>query len=125
MSRALTAEEISGLFAAPEPKYAAPEQKGPFRISDREERCTERRCSSPTYYKINGAPKCAIHALRQLNEMVLDKEYDVESELRQVIEEQGRALMVHESAFQTIFTISSIDAVRRIATDAQYRKDQS
>lgn len=46
-------------------------QYGPLRRFDTEMRCTRRRCGSPSYYKVNGMPRCSIHALMDLNELVL------------------------------------------------------
>lgn len=51
--------------------YPAPPQTGPLRFSDTEMLCTMRRCNSPTYMKVQGAPKCMMHALIELNEMLV------------------------------------------------------
>lgn len=47
-----------------------PNQMGPLRWFDKEMRCTERRCGSPTYCKVVGIPLCTMHALTRLNEML-------------------------------------------------------
>jgi|SRR6516225_1243224 hypothetical protein len=52
-------------------KYPIPEQYGPLRRFDRELRCASRGCGSPTYYKVDGIPYCTVHALRQLNDLVM------------------------------------------------------
>jgi hypothetical protein len=51
--------------------YPPPPQIGPLRFSDVECLCSSRRCSSPTYMKVQGAPKCMMHALIELNEMLV------------------------------------------------------
>lgn len=51
-------------------------QKGPLRIYDTEMRCTSPRCGSPTYYKVQGMPKCHVHALNLLNELLIEKGID-------------------------------------------------
>jgi hypothetical protein len=45
-------------------------QKGPLRWMEVEMRCASRGCSSPTYCTVNSVPRCVMHALRQLNEMI-------------------------------------------------------
>jgi hypothetical protein len=52
--------------------YPAPPQEGPLRFTERESICTSRGCSSPTYMKVQGAPKCMMHALIELNEMLVN-----------------------------------------------------
>jgi hypothetical protein len=51
-------------------KYAVPPQYGPLRQFDREMRCASRGCGSPTHFKVSGIPRCSIHALRELNDML-------------------------------------------------------
>jgi len=52
-------------------KFPPPPQYGPLRHFDKEMTCASRGCSSPTYHKVNGIPYCMIHALRELNEIVI------------------------------------------------------
>src|SRR5678815_242978 len=51
--------------------YPVPPQYGPLRRYDREMRCMsgtkQRRCGSPTNYKVKGVPLCSTHALHELN----------------------------------------------------------
>jgi len=49
-----------------------PEQKGPITYHDKEMRCASRGCSSPTYVKIRGVPRCSAHALREANDMLTE-----------------------------------------------------
>lgn len=53
-------------------KYPIPEQRGPLRQFDSYHKCASRGCGSPTFYKVQGVPRCSIHALRQLNDMLYD-----------------------------------------------------
>jgi hypothetical protein len=48
------------------------EQEGPVRYVDSEMRCGMRGCSSATYIKVNGLPRCTAHALRECNSMLVD-----------------------------------------------------
>ena len=48
-----------------------PPQEGPLRFFDKEMRCSSRGCSSATYAKVQGVPRCSIHALHELNEMLV------------------------------------------------------
>jgi hypothetical protein len=50
-----------------------PEQTGPLRQYDTTMRCACRGCSSPTFFKIQGIPRCMIHALRELNYMLVQR----------------------------------------------------
>jgi hypothetical protein len=47
-------------------------QSGPLRWFDYEMRCASLGCNSPTYAKVEGAPRCAMHALKELNQMVIN-----------------------------------------------------
>jgi hypothetical protein len=72
---AATLERLSAVktkTVAAKQGYPAPPQTGPLRFSDREAICTTRRCGSPTYLKVQGAPKCMMHALIELNEMLVN-----------------------------------------------------
>lgn len=46
-------------------------QAGPLRYIDNPRRCTQRGCGSMGYYTVQGAPKCTVHALSELNEMLI------------------------------------------------------
>jgi len=50
--------------------HPVPQQYGPLRQFDREMRCACRGCSSSTFYKVCGVPRCMTHALRELNLML-------------------------------------------------------
>lgn len=74
----LSNEEIARLLATTSPQEATYEplmpahiQRGPLRWYDKEMRCALRGCTSPTYCRINGIPRCMIHALHDLNELLL------------------------------------------------------
>ena len=66
-------EELSDEeLAAPITTYDAPEQFGPFRQYDTPFFCASRNCRVQTYYKVRGTPYCSVHALRKLNELLID-----------------------------------------------------
>lgn len=63
--------ELKNKPKAPPVPRANP-QVGPLRyIGEKTAYCTSRRCMSPAYYAVQGAPKCSIHALEELNEMLV------------------------------------------------------
>jgi hypothetical protein len=68
----LTLAEISALLKSS--KTAAPPQFGPLRWFDTEMRCASRGCSSPTVLQLNGIPRCSVHVLRIMNEMLTSEE---------------------------------------------------
>lgn len=49
-------------------------QVGPLRWFDREMRCLSKRCGAPTYLKVNGVALCWVHAIRRLNEIIVEME---------------------------------------------------
>jgi len=51
-------------------QYPVPPQYGPLRQFDRAMRCACRGCGSSTFFKVNGIPRCMIHALRELNVII-------------------------------------------------------
>ena len=57
-------------------EYPVPQQYGPLRQFDREMRCMggtkKYRCGSSTHFKVRGIPKCTIHALRELNDIICE-----------------------------------------------------
>ena len=72
-------------------KFQPPPQNGPLQIVDTSKLCivagywaypetnqervwvkTNRACGSPTYLRVRGAPMCHIHAIRALNEMLIE-----------------------------------------------------
>jgi len=57
-------------------EHPRPEQHGPLRQFERSMSCMsgtkKYRCASPTFFKVNGVPRCMIHALRELNEMLYE-----------------------------------------------------
>jgi hypothetical protein len=59
-------------------EYPRPEQYGPLRQYDKAMSCMsgtkKYRCGSQTFFKVNGVPRCMIHALRELNEMLYTPE---------------------------------------------------
>ena len=46
---------------------------GPLRYSETERRCSSRGCGVMTHYAVQGAPKCTIHALTELNDMLVNQ----------------------------------------------------
>jgi len=52
--------------------FERPEQFGPVRWFDKEMRCATRRCNSPTYIRLNRIPTCMMHAIKELNQMLVD-----------------------------------------------------
>lgn len=52
--------------------FEPPKQHGPLRQFDNYYRCASRGCSSPTFFKVKGIPRCMIHALRELNDMLVE-----------------------------------------------------
>lgn len=53
-------------------KATAIPQNGPLRWYDYTMRCTSLGCNSPTYCKVEGAPKCLMHALKELNQIAIN-----------------------------------------------------
>jgi hypothetical protein len=72
----LTTEQIQALISGQQRRqYDNPHrvpQNGPLRHYDYEMRCASLGCNSPTYYKVEGAPRCYPHALKELNQMVIN-----------------------------------------------------
>jgi hypothetical protein len=54
--------------------YPPPPQFGPLRWFDTEMRCSSRGCGSPTHCKLEGIPRCGMHALKKMNEMLYEIE---------------------------------------------------
>lgn len=69
VTRLLALKDRTGVDRVPR----ANPQYGPLRYYDTEMRCSSRRCGSPTHYKVQGAPKCTVHALKELNEMLFNQ----------------------------------------------------
>lgn len=53
-------------------RYPIPEQRGPLRQFEKEHRCASKGCGSPTHFKLQNIPRCSIHALRAMNDMLFD-----------------------------------------------------
>lgn len=58
-------------------RFLVPVQHGPLRWHDTADRCASRGCGSETYCKVSGIPRCTMHALQELNEMLVEKEMDI------------------------------------------------
>lgn len=82
----LSQEQINAILKAPE-RLAVPKapqqvespyprgiQNGPLQWYDEEMRCANKGCSSPTYCKLSGIPRCMMHALREMNLMLIAHE---------------------------------------------------
>lgn len=46
---------------------------GPLRYSETERRCASRGCGSSTHYAVQGVPRCTVHALQEMNEMLVNQ----------------------------------------------------
>jgi hypothetical protein len=66
----ISAETIAKLTEST--TYPVPEQHGPLRYYDKEMRCASRGCSSPTHWMLQGVPKCWIHCMNQMNDMLAE-----------------------------------------------------
>lgn len=67
-----------------------PVQYGPLRFYDKEMRCivsgrmeegrfvknNKGKCNSPTHIKLQGIPTCSMHALRKMNELLIEMEVE-------------------------------------------------
>ncbi len=54
-------------------RYVVPEQNGPLRYFEPPWKpCASRGCSSPTPYKVKGVRYCTVHALRKMNDMLIE-----------------------------------------------------
>jgi hypothetical protein len=102
MEDELTLDEIEALTKptptpTPTPKpqfksrYEPPKQFGPLRHFDQEMRCVSRGCRSPTYHKVKGIPYCMIHAMQELNSMVVKLEQTLDSKNRHGSEQDPEA----------------------------------
>jgi hypothetical protein len=73
----LTTEQIQALISGQQRQrqfdnpHRIP-QNGPLRWYDYEMRCASLGCNSPTYAKVEGAPRCAMHALKELNQIAIN-----------------------------------------------------
>jgi hypothetical protein len=83
---ALDPTEIAALLAPkakPKPVVAKVQrertvfQNGPVRFFDNEMRCSSRGCSSSTYIKMQGIPKCMMHTLIACNELLIAQGFAV------------------------------------------------
>lgn len=87
----LSQEAVAELLTKPvTTRYPPPQQFGPVRFVDEELLCivsgyrdndgnwikTKGACRSPTYIKVEGIPTCMMHALRKLNEMLVERGVD-------------------------------------------------
>ena len=104
MGRALTADEIADIIAPKKKikdkpqtvRFPAPPQHGPLRYVEQSALCvvagywsypenneekvwvkTKSGCRTQTHYRVNGIPMCCTHALRTLNDMLIEENYDV------------------------------------------------
>lgn len=69
----LSPEKIEELLKVKKP-YPIPKQYGPLRRFENEMRCASRGCGSPTYLQLNGIPRCSVHAMKLMNEMLMTEE---------------------------------------------------
>jgi len=68
----LAPEKIKELLEPKQVGYPPPPQFGPLRWFDKEMRCASRGCGSPTYTQLEGIPRCGMHALKKMNEMLYE-----------------------------------------------------
>lgn len=52
--------------------YTLFKQRGPMRQFENSMRCKSQNCGSPTFIKVQGVPLCLMHALRTLNELLIE-----------------------------------------------------
>lgn len=71
---ALTDKQITELLKLKPQGYPIPPQFGPLRWFETEMRCASRGCSSPTSLQLEGIPRCSVHAIRLMNEMLTSEE---------------------------------------------------
>jgi len=76
VSQGLTQEQIRKLLFKPSQKHVATQSpnniNGPLKYYDSTHRCASRGCSAPTHFKVEGVPRCIIHALNALNELIVE-----------------------------------------------------
>lgn len=65
-----TIERLMAVKNKPKAGTFAP-SVGPLRHIEGQRRCTNRGCLTTAYYAVQGAPKCTVHALEELNEMLI------------------------------------------------------
>jgi hypothetical protein len=57
--------------------YPLPAQKGPLRYNEDERPCVnltgKTTCGSPTHWRVQSVPRCMVHALYRLNELLIEK----------------------------------------------------
>ena len=68
----LSLKEINSILQTYDRPNPVSNQTGPIRFFDKEMRCGSRGCSSPTYIKVKGMPKCMMHTIRMANEMLVE-----------------------------------------------------
>ena len=64
--------QIKALLEPKQVGYPSPPQFGPLRWFDKEMRCASRGCGSPTYIQLESIPRCSMHALKKMNEMLYE-----------------------------------------------------
>lgn len=73
----LTSEQIEALLQPESEVHNAPKQVGPLRYFEPPWKpCTSTGCRVPTPYKVAGQRRCTIHALRDLNQMLVERGVD-------------------------------------------------
>lgn len=73
MSSVLSQDAIKKLLGE---DRKTPPQVGPIRFFDVEMRCSSRGCSSPTYIRLKGMPRCMMHTIRLANELLVESGID-------------------------------------------------
>jgi hypothetical protein len=69
-------DELDAIFAEPQTlaeRFPAPDQHGPLRQFDTEMRCASRGCGSSTFLKVQGVQYCTTHALKMLNDLLIER----------------------------------------------------
>jgi hypothetical protein len=90
MSSAFVEIDLETITKVTQP-HEAPLQAGPVRFFDKEMRCRvsgyyqangefvpvpRKPCNSPTYIRVLGKPTCTMHAVRELNRLMIEMGHD-------------------------------------------------
>lgn len=109
----LTKEEIDRLLAKKREKERGKtphqhteyrsQQKGPLRWYEHSMPCSNHAgyrgggCGSPTYCRVEGAPLCMMHALRRLNELVLEMDKNAQA---RIFQREQQSPSIYEEAIR-------------------------
>jgi hypothetical protein len=67
-----TIQRLTAIKARPKAGSGAVIPKvGPLRFMDKDRRCASRGCGTMTHYSVQGVARCVVHALEEMNEMLV------------------------------------------------------